>query len=505
MSAMAKIRAVLFGVALAAAVCHAALAQNATLTLLHFNDIYEITPAGGQGGLAELMTLLRRERAEHKNTLTTVAGDFLSPSILSGITKGAQMVDLFNAIGVDLVSFGNHEFDFGPEVLTQRIAEAKFPWLGTNVSDAAGKPVAGSVTTLMKEVEDVRVGFLGIVTPHTAMMSSGGASMHFADPIATARAAVEQLRKDGAHVVIALTHLGIEEDLALIDAVKGIDVVLGGHDHDPITYYEHGVLVHKSGSDAHFLGAIDLDIRTEKTAKGPVTTIHPSWRMLANAGIAPDPTVAVTVKKWTERLDAELGQVVGTVGTDLDSRVDTVRTAEARIGDLIADALRDDLAADVAMINGGGIRGNRLHAAGATLTRKDILAELPFGNLAMLIELRGADLLAAIENGVGKVEEKAGRFPQISGMRIVYDAKGEPDHRVRSVLVGGHPLDPAALYRVATIDFLIGGGDGYTALGKGTTLTDPRGAKLAASTVIDYVQRQGTVTPQLDGRITRQD
>jgi 2',3'-cyclic-nucleotide 2'-phosphodiesterase (5'-nucleotidase family) len=123
----------------------------------------------------------------------------------------------------------------------------------------------------------------------------------------------------------------------------------------------------------------------------------------------------------------------------------------------------------------------------------------------MLIELHGADLLAAIENGVSKVEEKAGRFPQISGMRIVYDAKGEPGHRVRSVSVGDHPLDPAAVYRVATIDFLIGGGDGYAALGKGKTLTDPRFAKLAASTVMDYVQRHGTVTPQLDGRVGRQE
>jgi len=505
-STLRRLRAVvLAGVlagALAVALATPSIAQNASVTLLHVNDVYEISPVKGQGGLAELMTLLRQERQQHKDTITVVSGDFLSPSILSGITKGAQMVELFGALGVDLVTFGNHEFDFGPDVLKSRIAESKFPWVGTNVLDAADQPFGGAVPTFIKAVGDVKIGFLGIVTPETHHLSSAGPTVHFADPVAAGKAAAAALRQAGANVVIALTHLNFEEDRALSRAVPGIDVILGGHDHDPITFYEHGVLLHKSGSDARFLGAVDLDIRTEETSSGKRTSVRPSWRMIANAGIAPDPAVAAIVKTYNDRLDAELGSVIGKTTVELDSRIDTVRTGEARIGNLIADALRDSLGADLAITNGGGIRGNRVLAAGTALTRKDVLVELPFGNLEILIDLRGADLLAALESGVGGVEQKAGRFPQISGMTVTYDPKAESGKRIREVSVGGRPLAPEALYRVATSDYMAGGGDGYAALSRGKVLTDPRFAKLMATAVSDYIARQGTVAPQLEGRIT---
>jgi 5'-nucleotidase / UDP-sugar diphosphatase len=500
-STRARFRAPLLGCLLALALAATAFAQNATVTLLHINDVYEIAPVKGQGGLAELMTLLRQERAQHANTITTVGGDFLSPSILSGITKGAQMVELFGAIGVDLVTFGNHEFDFGPEILEQRIAESRFRWLGTNVRDAGGKPFGGAVATVIKTVGDVKIGFLGVVTPESAVLSSGGPGIRFTDPAAAAKEAVGELRQAGANVVVALTHLGIEEDRALSHAVPGIDLVLGGHDHDPITFYEHGVLLHKSGSDAHFLGAVDLDIRTEQTSSGKRTTVLPAWRMIANRGIAPDPTVGAIVKTYTDRLDAELGKVIGKTAVELDSRIDTVRTGEARIGNLIADALRDSLGADLAITNGGGIRGNRVIEAGSALTRKDILSELPFGNLEMLIELSGADLLAALENGVGAVEQKAGRFPQTAGLAIVYDPQAESGKRLRSVTIGGKKLAPDGVYRVATSDYLAAGGDGYAALTRGKALSDARFAKLLATIVADYIERQGTVAPQLEGRI----
>jgi 5'-nucleotidase / UDP-sugar diphosphatase len=261
------------------------------------------------------------------------------------------------------------------------------------------------------------------------------------------------------------------------------------------------VLLHKSGSDAHFLGAVDLDIRTEQTSNGKRTTVLPAWRMIANRGIAPDPAVGAIVKTYTDRLDVELGKVIGKTAVELDSRIDTVRTGEARIGNLIADALRDSLGADLAITNGGGIRGNRVIEAGSTLTRKDILSELPFGNLEMLIELSGADLLAALENGVGAVEQKAGRFPQTAGLAIVYDPQAESGKRLRSVTIGGKKLAPASVYRVATSDYLAAGGDGYAALTRGKVLSDARFAKLLATIVAEYIERQGTVAPQLEGRI----
>ncbi|HEX3499217.1 MAG TPA: 5'-nucleotidase C-terminal domain-containing protein [Stellaceae bacterium] len=164
--------------------------------------------------------------------------------------------------------------------------------------------------------------------------------------------------------------------------------------------------------------------------------------------------------------------------------------------------MRASLGADLAITNGGGIRGNRVIAAGSTLTRKDILSELPFGNLEILVELSGADLLTALENGVSAVEQKAGRFPQTAGLTIVYDPQVESGKRLRSVTIGGKPLAPDAVYRVTTSDYLAAGGDGYAGLSRGKVVSDTRFAKLLATTVAEYIERQGTVAPPLEGRIS---
>jgi 5'-nucleotidase/UDP-sugar diphosphatase len=475
------------------AVPAATLAQTGKVTLLQVNDVYEISPARGKGGLAELATLLKEERAQHANTITVIPGDFLSPSIMSALTKGAQMIELFNALQVDYVTFGNHEFDFGPDVAKQRIAESKFVWLGTNVLGADGKVFGGAVATATKQVGDVK--------PETHHLSSPGPDVKFVATIEAARAAVAQLKQDGAHVIIALTHLDLPDDRALAKAVPGIDVIVGGHEHEPISWYERTTLIHKAGTDAQYLGAIDLDIRTTESAGRKTTTVVPQWRMWANYNTKPDPDVALIVKKYTDKLDQELGVVIGKTTTELDSRTDSVRTVETRSGNLYSDAIMAGLGAEAAITNGGGMRANRVIAAGADLTRKDILQDLPFGNLSLLIELKGEDLKAALESGLSMVETKAGRFPQVAGLTVEYDPKAPPGSRVTKVTVAGQPLDPARIYKIATTDYMAGGGDGYAALAKGKVLTDPRAATLMATMVMEYIQAKGTVSPQLDGRI----
>ena len=262
-----------------------AFGQSATLTLLTVNDVYEITPVQGKGGLAELMTLLRAERATATHHLTTVNGDFLSPSVMSALLKGAQMVALFNTLGVDAVVFGNHEFDFGPEVTQQRMAEARFIWLGTNVLGPDGKPFGGALAAVTRQVGELTIGLFGLLTPETAKLSSPGPTVTFAPVVPTAKTAVEALRQAGADVIIALTHLSIAEDRALAQQVPGISVILGGHDHEPITWYEGGTLIHKAGSDAHYLGRIDLTMEKKVTEKGAAGDRHTvlahdcqSWR-----------------------------------------------------------------------------------------------------------------------------------------------------------------------------------------------------------------------------------
>ena len=153
------------------------------------------------------------------------------------------------------------------------------------------------------------------------------------------------------------------------------------------------------------------------------------------------------------------------------------------------------------MANGGGIRGNKIYDAGTTLTRRDILTELPFGNLNILIEIDGATVLSALENGVSQVEKTAGRFPQVSGMSFSYDAAKPAGERVSNVMVGDAPLDPAKMYKMATNDYAAGGGDGYKMLRKGKVLIGGLSAKLLANDVMAYIRQQGTVSPKIEGRI----
>ena len=211
--------------------------------------------------------------------------------------------------------------------------------------------------------------------------------------------------------------------------------------------------------------------------------------------------IAARVKGYTDRLDADLNVVIGKTRTDLDSRKEAVRTREASMGNLITDALREALKADAAITNGGGLRGDAFYPAGSDLRRRDFFAENPFGNVGVLVEMTGAALLSALENGVSKVEDKGGRFPQVSGIRFTYDPKLPAGTRVIEASVGGKPLDPAAVYRVATNDYLLRGGDGYDAFPKAKVIVDPSGAVLIATITMEYVAARGTVEPKVEGRI----
>jgi 2',3'-cyclic-nucleotide 2'-phosphodiesterase (5'-nucleotidase family) len=479
--------------------------QTATVTFLHLNDVYEISPKQGRGGFAPLMTMLKQERATAPDAITTLGGDLIGSSMMSGITKGTQMIELMNAIGLDVAVVGNHEFDFGTEILKQRVGESKFPWLGTNVQGEDGKILSGLVPTATRRVGDLTVGFFGLITPDTRHLSNTEASVKFLPVLDTARAAVKQLKEQGADAIVALTHLTIAQDRELAREVKGVDVILGGHDHDPMTVYEGGVFILKVGADAHYLGVAKIQIEKTQTQQGPRVRVWPrEWRVVSTAGVTPDPAIVAVVKQHEDKLDENLKVAVGTTAVELDSRRATVRLRESAIGNLIADAIRDATKAEVAITNGGGIRGDRTYAAGTTLTRKDILTELPFGNVTVTMDITGADLRTALEEGVSLVEDVAGRFPHVSGMTFVFDARRPRGSRVLEVKIGGKPLDPGAIYRLATNEYMMAGGDGYAALTKGKPVLDASGGPLMANVVMDYIAARGSVSPVVEGRIAEQ-
>jgi 2',3'-cyclic-nucleotide 2'-phosphodiesterase (5'-nucleotidase family) len=217
--------------------------------------------------------------------------------------------------------------------------------------------------------------------------------------------------------------------------------------------------------------------------------------------VAPDPAVAALIGRIGARFDATLDQRVGTAGTALDGRRGVVRARESTLGNLIADAMRLATGAEVALINGGAIRGDRLIPPGTTLTRRDLLETLPFGDVTMVVELDGATLREALEHGVGLAESGAGRFLQVSGLRFTWHPAGPPGTRVGAVTVGAAPLEPTRTYRVAVGAYIAGGGDGYAMLEPARRVVDAAAGREVASLLIEHVARMGTVSPRIEGRI----
>ncbi len=480
-----------------------ALATPVELTIVHFNDLDRMEEKDGQGGIARLATVVQGERARRSHVLVTFGGDAISPSLMSGIDKGAHMIDLLNRIGLTAMAIGNHEYDFGPEVAKQRFSEAEFPVLGANNIDTDGEIIDGAAASIMVDVGRFRVGIFGLTTAGTATKSNPGGVI-FTPVLETAAAQAAALRAGGAHLVMGLAHTDVEEDAALLKQ-GAVDILLSGDDHRLRLDYDGRVLFAESGQQGDWVTVIDLTLDEVESRGRKRFVWSPAFRAVHTGRVNPDPTLAEAVRAYGERLSRELDIEIGTTETEIDSRRAVVRTREAAIGNLVADAMRSAVDADVALTNGGGIRANKVYPPGTTLTRRDVLSELPFGNKTVLLEVSGADLRAALENGFSGIEKTAGRFPQVSGIEVVYDPRRPAGERVIEVRRGGVTLDPDAKYTVATNDFMARGGDGYRVFADRRRLIDSRAGTLMTTQVIDYVTARKIVAPRVEGRLRALD
>ena len=486
-----------------------ATAAPLSLTLVHVNDWDQMAGIEGAGGAARIAAVVAEERAradaEGRHAVATFGGDMISPSVLSGIDGGAHMIDLANAVGFDVAVLGNHEFDFGPDVLQQRLAESETVWLAGNVSVAGGS-FAGTMATTMLERGGYRIGFLGLVTTETPVISSPGPDVAFA-PVAEAGARLaEELEAAGADIVVALTHQGLGADLELLRTVRQIDVVLGGHDHLVLANYDGRQAAMKAGAQGRHVGVLTLAIDRVEGRGGKTRTVWtPEFRLRSTAGIEGDAALAAKVSVYQARLDETLDVAIGVTATELDTRGFLSGSAETRFGNLLADAMRQATGADIALSNGGGIRGDTIYPPGTRLTRKMLLTEIPFGNKTVVLRLSGAQVREALENGVSRAAHPSGRFPQVSGLAFAFDARRPAGARVTRVTVGGAALEDAETYTLATNDFLARGGDGYRVFGAGEMLVDSASGSLMAGQLIDHIIAAGTVAPAIEGRITRED
>lgn len=482
-------------------------AQEVRVTFLHVNDVYQFMPVEGgkRGGLARLLTLKKEALKENPNTIFTLGGDTLSPSVETRTYKGAQMIDAWNAVGLDYAVLGNHEFDIKTAELLQRMKESKFQWLGANVVDTkTGKIFAGTPPYIVKDFNGVKIGIIGFLLPETKETSSMEKDLNVTDFCTTAKNLVTQMRKkEKVNAVIGLTHLFMTQDKKLANCAD-FDLILGGHEHTLLQSSSNGTPIFKMTADARELGKFNLnfDAKTKK-----LNSLD--WEIIpVTDEIAEAKEFAPVFEKYKDLLQ-KLAEPVGRTATELDALSLSNRTKETNIGNFIADTYRQAANADIGLVNGGSIRADLTYNPGV-LTKRDVLSILPFNNPIVKVEMTGKTLREILEHGVARSavgeDGEPGRFPQVSGLSFKFDTTKPAGNRTSEIMIGGNALDEAKSYTLATSDFLVSrGGDGY-AMFKNTKVLSPAETAPKDSEVFEQAIRNApdqTIAPKLENRIVK--
>lgn len=471
------------------------------LTIVHLNDIHgrvELDERETAIGYARLKTKVDELRKENPNLLLLNAGDTLHGTTLVNVTKGETMVDLMNLVGFDAMVPGNHDFNYGYDRLLELKERAKFPIVGSNiVKESDGS--SDFEPYVIKELENgLRVGIFGLGTEETKYKShpDNTEGIKFESPVSVAEKMVKELEKEKVDFIIALVHLGIEGSLEttskeVAEKVEGIDLIVDGHSHEILNETHGDTLLVQAESYTKNIGVVDIEIEDGKVIKkeGKLISFEEA------KDYTPNEEVEKEIAKIEEINKPIVDVVVGKSKVDLEGERGKVRTGETNLGNLITDAMLKSTGADIAFTNGGGIRAS---ISAGDIKINDILTAFPFANTLAVIEVKGSELLEALERGVDTYPDEAGHFPHVSGMVYEFNPEKEIGSRIEEVLVKGEALDPNKTYKLVTNDFMASGGDGYTMF-KGKPFVAEGG--LLSDVLIDYFKEVGEVAPIVEGRV----
>jgi 5'-nucleotidase len=506
---------------------HAAGPEAYKLRIIHTNDHHaRIEPVTGgtpaapiNGGVSRRKKLIDAIRDEGGNQILLDAGDVFQGTLWFTQYEGQADLEFYNAMGYEAQTIGNHEFDKGPDPLAAYIKRANFPVLSANINADASTSIAGLFKPwIVKEIGGQKIGIFGLTTEETPAIASPGPGVTFTNYIEAARKAVAELKAQGVNKIIALTHIGITFDRELAKQVDGIQVIIGGHSHTPMgpqitpadpnrPYPE----VIASPSSKPVIMATDWewgrwlgDLTVGFDANGDITSVVAAQPTEVLPTLEADQGFEDRIKVLVAPLTGLRTKLVGEAAVALNGARNDVRTKETNFGNLIADAMLEkgrSAGAQVALMNGGGIRTS---VDAGQITLGELLDVQPFSNQLSLVTLTGAQLREALENGVSQIETVAGRFAQVSNMRYSFDPALAVGARITGVQIGDGKgsytaLDPAGSYRVATINFMLAGGDGYTVLAQGTNKLDT--GLLDVDVTTDYIVAHSPVNPRVEGRI----
>lgn len=493
-------------------------------------DPLSILGVGNVGGAAALSSYWAADREANPNTLLLTAGDAVGASPpLSSFFDDEPTIAWMNYADFDADTFGNHNFDAGLGRLQSQIDAADFSYVSANLANVDAN-LSGVAPYKIFTVAGVKVAVIGVTNPEAPTLVTPGnlGTITITDPAAAAQRARARAVKDGARVFIAIGHLGIEGTdpatgdpagplLDFANAVDGFDLILGDHTNVQYKNVINGALVLENLSKGATYAKTNLRV---DPGNGRLISATSEFVVPISSAVQPDPNVVDLLAPYRAQLASKLDVAMG-IATDILPRSgNNERLGEAAIGNVATDALRDAYGTQIAFTNGGGLRSplpssylpqdttlrrpQPGYAAGPPydLVLGDAYSLLPFGNEALTRTVTGAQLWAALERSVGAYPASFGGFLQISGFRFTYDASKPNGSRVVSVTLNDGtavPNSPSVTLTATTNNFTNAGGDGYTMFADGQGVT----RDLMATVVADYITKVGTITPALDGRITR--
>jgi len=495
-----------------------------TLHIVHINDLHSrVEPinrfdstcnaednAAGEcfGGYARVATMIAQLREElgDENIVVLDAGDQYQGSLMYTTYKGDVEIEMMEKIGFDVMAVGNHEFDDGPEGLAKLPDGVSFPVISGNLDLSQSNILNGKIDNhVVLEVGGERIGIVSALAVDTTETSSPGQNVIFQNEIDSLAADVATLQDEGVSKIIALNHVGLPVDRQIAEAVDGIDVIVGGHSHTLMSNSEEDALAYpqmvndtpivQAYAYSKYVGHLTVTFDDDgNVMEATGDTI------LLDASVAEDPEIVARVAELAGPIEEMKTRVVAEAGDVIEGDRTVCRAVECPMGNLVADAMLDrvaDQGIQIAIQNGGGLRAS---IDGGEVTMGEVLTVLPFQNTLSTFEVTGQTMIDALENGVGQVEEGAGRFPQVAGMSFSVDLSQEPGSRISDVMVGGEPIDPEATYGVVSNNYVRNGGDGYGMFRDAMNAYD-YGPDLADVTA-EYLAENTPYTPYTDGRIS---
>ncbi len=451
-----------------------------------------------KGGYAELASLLEIHRKKPTPTFFIFGGSSLFPSVLSSFDHGTHIIDLLNSLEPDVMAASNGDFAFSEDELSLRTYEAAFPIVQSNITETAtGQNIDGVLNSVILHQGLYKLGFISLMD-EGVIETYNLTRISVQDPQLIIAAEAEKLRRLGADLII-MHYRGSEFND--VDFLKNgtVDLVLRNHNvKSQLTVKK----VHKHPRQIFVTDTVQAAVIEMSWHNNQPQTLTVQSKIEELSSFPKDPALQKQIDNYNDRLDLLLDEIIGVNSTEIDTSTLSLRSKENALGNLLTDLMKKHCGADIALLNSGAVRGDSFYPKNSQISRRDIVKMLPYRNNVVLLEVTGMQLRAVLENGFSQIESLKGRFPQVSGMKVVYNSQAPAGERVVSIDINNSPLQPLKRYKLATSSYIAKGGDGYQCFKDNAPLSyNEQMSKQLSDILINELRLTNRISPELESRI----